>query len=120
MSLKSRLHKLTARRFRTFEVPGLGTLRVQSLTERERSIVESLIAGDHKLIKSALVQASLVDDDGSRVYGDGPEDLAEIQSLDSSIVDRIAGEAMRLNRVEEADVRALLGELAPTSTTTPS
>jgi hypothetical protein len=81
------------RRYGTYHVPGFGTIRVQSLTERERAGIERAVQGGSSLYRPHMVALAVVDDEGRRVFTDGDvEDLAEVDSrLMLAIADTVAG-----------------------------
>lgn len=85
------------RRYKTIETP-LGTLRIQSLNEGEKSLWQDANYGkdgrlvDNWLSKSRrrLVAACLVDDQGSRLLQAG--DAEKLKEIDAGVVAMIADE----------------------------
>lgn len=116
MSTRSRLLKLTGRRFLPVEVPGFGSLRVRSLTEGERSIVEEFADLNQRVVKRVILILSLVEAESEAVvFPFTDEDqlrkiVAELETMDAAVVDGIVSVSMKLNRISEADVRSMLGE----------
>lgn len=68
------------RRIKKFEIPGLGEVYIQSLTELERSKCETDSLTN---LRASLIAFSLVDKEGTRLFSD--KELPTIQSVDSSI-----------------------------------
>jgi hypothetical protein len=70
-------------------------VRISSLSERERAAVERRMLdeqqkngdGEHVSYRALLIQLTLVDEDGHRIYGDS--DLAMIESLDAMVTNRL-------------------------------
>ena len=119
LSARERLRRLSGRRFESIDLPGLEGLRVQSLNEGERAIVEEFATGDRRRMKRAIVALSLVDSAGARVYPFDLNDAVALQAilndtaeLDGAIVDAIVASSMKLNKISEADIKSLLGEPA--------
>ncbi len=117
---RDRLRKLSGRRFEPVTLPGFGPLRVQSLNEGERSIVEEFATGDRRRMKRAIVALSLVEElKPDRVYTFDPNDskqlagvLDELETIDGAVIDLVVASSMKLNRISEADIKSLLGEPA--------
>ena len=92
---RSALIKHSQRRYQFVDVPGVGTARIQSLTEAERSAIEYSVAytdGDEKeqaarRLKARWIVATLVNDDGDRVFTDN--DVEFVNTIDSAIVSRL-------------------------------
>lgn len=70
------------RRYAEAPVPGLGTFRLQSLTEGERAAIYAASASDGKLYARLLV-ATLVDEEGRRLFAD--EQLDAVLALDTAV-----------------------------------
>lgn len=97
MSLERLLSKAAVRRFRDVEVPEIEeTVRLRSLTERERSSVEQmLMTKDGKVAdygtllraKRLLVALSLCDENGERIVSDGEVD--RLCEMDAAVLHRI-------------------------------
>lgn len=73
-----------ARRFGTYPVPGLGTVRVQSLSERERAGIERAVQGGSSLYRPHMIALAVVDDEGRRVFTD--DDVTDLAEVDSRLV----------------------------------
>ena len=61
-------------------------VRIQSLTELERSKIEAACGEDFSDIRARLIAASLVDEDGNRIFTDEAEDIAFIMNMDSAFI----------------------------------
>ncbi len=113
---RARLLKLTGRRYRPVDLPGFGPLRVRSLSDGERGILEEYANHEKRLVKRLVFVLSLVEADSEELvfpWADEAGLLAlvnELGELDGAIVDKIAGAAMVLNDVSEGDIKTLLGE----------
>lgn len=115
MSLERLLAKGSARRFRDVEIPEISeTVRIRSLTERERSGWEAaLISKDGKLpapavlavAKRKLVALSLCDEAGERIVTD--EQAEQLGDLDAGAFNRIFEAVSELCGLDKRDVEAL-------------
>ena len=84
-----------APRFDAVLMPGVGTVRIRSLTSREHGEYEADLIGDDgrvaeenmPLIKSRLLVACIVDSEGTRVFADADDET--VADWDSAIVDRL-------------------------------
>ena len=83
LSLRDRLLKTCVRRYARRNVDGLGSVRVQSLTELERATVESIASQDAKKMRAMLIVQSLVDDDGNRLFSD--KEVDSVLQMDSRV-----------------------------------
>ena len=93
---KASILAMNKRRFADVEIPGLGTLRIRSLTERERSEYEAgfldsdgratnLVDGKVRLIMLCVCNAS-----GQRLFSDA--DKPALEAMDSIITNRLVDE----------------------------
>jgi hypothetical protein len=73
----------TKRRYTTTEVSGLGTVRLQSLTELERAKIEEVASTDVTRMRAHLIAFALVDDDGNRLFAD--LEVEQILKMDSRL-----------------------------------
>jgi hypothetical protein len=109
MTTRENLLKLTGRRYRPVDIPGIGALKVRSLTELERAKVENAALGDKTILKRVILIQSLVD--GATLEPVFSEsDFDTLGQLDGAVVDTIVGEAMKLNQISAEDVAGLLGK----------
>lgn len=81
------------RRFKEFELPGLGKCRIRSMTEGEWSALDMKNIDKknggynwaaYRLSDARLIAFCLVDASGERIFGD--EDLESIMEFDTSII----------------------------------
>ena len=107
----------SARRYRIVEVPTLGEVRIQSLTERERSECESTFYDKHgrrnpsKQIeaKATWIVASVVDDHGAKYFT--PADIPQVMGIDSAITNYLFDAIWDHIGITEDDRKVLLGNL---------
>jgi hypothetical protein len=105
----------TARRHEELALPGFGTVRLQSLTESERTALERRFLDKRgrldpdKIsdVKLYWVISTVVDEHGAKLFADG--DIEKLREVDSCIVDGIYEAAMKHVGLTEADQAALLG-----------
>lgn len=71
------------RRYAEHEIDGVGRVRLQSITEKERSEFERLADTKPDEARAYLIVRSLVDADGLRVFAD--EDVKTVQEMDSAV-----------------------------------
>lgn len=83
LSLRDKLLKTCVRRYTRRDVDGIGSVRVQSLTELERATVEVVASQDAKKMRAMLIVQSLVDDDGNRLFSD--KEVDSVLQMDSRI-----------------------------------
>lgn len=83
---RERLLRFAKRRYKEVRAdwiePG-AVLRIQSLTERERSAVEKSMK-DESSVREALIVAALVDDNGNRILSD--ENVEWLSTLDAQAI----------------------------------
>ena len=120
MSLLTKSAILNAVDLQTEEVPVPewgGTVRVRSLTGRERDAFEaSMVRGEGKTrrvdltnMRARLVALTVIDDAGQRVFSDEEGDLLGAKS--GAALDRVFAVAQRLNGLSGAEVEALTKNL---------
>ena len=68
------------RRYGRGEIEGMGTVCVQSLTERERAILDGT---PEQRMHATLISIAVVDEDGNRVFADG--DVEQLLDVDSNV-----------------------------------
>ena len=108
-NFREQLLKLTERRFAPAGLPGFPDLRVRSLFGDEREILERRIQDDPTRAKRHLMIACLCgphDDVPIFTYAD----FDSFGSMDSSVLDAVAGAAMKIAKFSEQDVQSLMGE----------
>lgn len=115
MSLERLLAKSATRRYLEVEIPEIGeTVRIRSLTERERSAWESsMLTKDGKLVSPAqlantkrrLVALSLCNEAGERIVSD--DQVEVLGDLDAAAFARIFDAASELCGLEKRDIEAL-------------
>lgn len=109
MSTRETILKLTGRRYLPVEIPGLGTLKLRSLSELERAKVEEVSVMDRPKLKRTILIQSLVDSETLQpVFTDADFDL--VGTIDGAVVDKIVGASMKLNSISQEDVETLLGK----------
>lgn len=91
------------------QVPALGgSVQIREMTVSEKDAFEIANAKDKgKYFRPRLVAASVVDADGSPMFG--PADLAAIAGRPASHVEPIVDAATKLNRYTPEEVKALEG-----------
>ena len=104
-------NELLAPAQRVYEVvdTSLGPVRIQSLTERQRSQWEAdSLDRNGKLSKKGLLTAkariiaeSVVDEKGEKLFT--PMDVDRLQDLDASVSNKLADACQRLSGISEAD-----------------
>lgn len=75
------------RRYREVPVPWIGpdaVVRIQSLTEGERSAIERAIGSDGVSTRVQMILAAVVDDAGHRIFSD--EHAATLQDMDAQVI----------------------------------
>ena len=90
-----------------------GTMYVRMMTGSERDKWEGLVQkrssgnGSIDLVgsRALLVALTVVDQDGNRVFDE--DDVDQLQSKNSAVLDRIAGVAMSSNGIGEKDIDEL-------------
>lgn len=88
MSIRDRLlSEVGKRRFGKVEIPGIGEVEFQSLTELEACEVSEASVKDRKRYRAILIQRTVVNDKGMLVFGKG--DLDTILSMDVGITERL-------------------------------
>lgn len=111
-----------ARRYMDCRLPSGGVVRLQSLSEFERSNYERGLlnkkgdgANPNALLasKRAMVVLCMVDEEGNRVLSDN--DINALASMDSADIDHICTTARKHCGFDDADFEALVGnsEAAP-------
>lgn len=83
LSLRDKLLKTCVRRYTRRDVDGIGSVRVQSLTELERATVEAIASQDPKKMRAMLIVQSLVDEDGNRLFSD--KEVDSVLQMDSRV-----------------------------------
>lgn len=100
-----------AGKFHEFNHPdGSGVVHIRVISSKERDHWEQSCFGGNKKgapvsVRSKLVALVLVDESGKRLFSDLDSSL--IDGLESSFVDPIFDEAMRLNKMRKEDVDEL-------------
>lgn len=83
MSLRDKFLNQAKRTYKTIEVEGIGSVTLQSITERDRS--ECVDASDGKeQLAARLVIRSVVDEHNERVFSD--DDLTLIQDMPAQLI----------------------------------
>ena len=83
MDIRQKL-KAAPRRFVSVET-AIGTVKIQSLTELERTKMLVKSDGDLGKLHVLMIANCLVDDDNNRIFTDEPSDLNEICNYDASL-----------------------------------
>lgn len=81
------------RRYLDETVEGIGPVRFQSLSERERSEFERIIDAKPEESRAYLLTRTLVDGEGKRVFAD--DELSLILELDAAVSTVLGGIAMK-------------------------
>lgn len=90
IELRSLLLGTAQRRFKQCDdVPNVGRIFVQSMTERERGEVETAPPAE---TCARLIIKCLVDEEGNRLFSDTKEDLQAVLSMDSQFTQPIFNE----------------------------
>ena len=103
------------RRYQEFMVPNFGTVRIRSLTERERSNYEAEMLDSKgntrkvKLIQARrrLIALTVVDSTGELLLNQ-PDDVKGLEDQDGSITDAIFEQAMLHCGIKENDIEVLV------------
>jgi hypothetical protein len=116
MSTREELQRFAKRRYSTVTVDGI-TVRLQRLTELERSNLQSLWGKrfrdheekgkdiDYFLMRRELLVACIVDDEGNRLFK--MDELDVLGEWDPDIIDKIHEAAQKLNPVGSEDVETV-------------
>lgn len=100
-SIRDRLLRTTKRRYATREIPGFGSIRLQSLTEKDFADVDKAEKDGND--RAMLIAKTLVDDYDDRVFAD--EDVALIRTFDLAVINAIASAAMEhIRTISPGDV----------------
>lgn len=105
-------HKIFAakhRRYADVDVHGFGTIRVQSLSEKERSSLEVAAGQDPASLRSRMIAAAIVDQDGNRVFSDAEVDqIGEVDfRVTLALADAVAEHCGGIREDAAADVDAV-------------
>jgi hypothetical protein len=85
------------------EVPGMGVVRVRTVSVGDRCRLEFASEGkDREGYRARLVVASAVDEDGKPLFT--YEDVDKINALPAYVIDPIVEAVMRLNALSASDV----------------
>lgn len=116
---RSALLELTRkpRRYRTVDIDGVGSFRLQALTGDEQAAYErSLLSRDGKPkgnaiseVRVRLLARTLVDETGNRMFADSKEDRAALAKLPAFLLTRLVDAAQELNGVGDSDLDELAG-----------
>lgn len=80
-----------------------GTIRIRQMTVAERGEFVRRTTGDGAALAGAwMVAALVVDENGAPVFK--PEDVAALEKRSYKVMDRIVGEILKLNRLNEDTV----------------
>jgi hypothetical protein len=110
-------------RYMDVEVPEWGgTVRVGTILASERNLYEQSLTtrvGNRRDVNlqhshAKLVALCVVDLEGKRVFTE--DDVHALSRKSSAAVDRVFDAAAKLNRISEADLEELRGNLKPTQT----
>lgn len=105
MEARKLILSFNQRRYTTCSIANVGEFRIQSLTERERSHMESLDPCD---FKAYLIQQCVVDADGQRVFSE--DDLDRIKDVDSCVTNALVDCILEHLGVNALDRESLVGE----------
>ena len=94
-----------------------GSVRVRTLSGKERADFERsvlVIRGDKytvnpKLMREKLVAASVIGDDGKRLFSE--EDVAALSLKSSSAIEKVFRVAQRLSGIGEGDIKEIEADL---------
>lgn len=107
------------RRYVDVPIPGIGTVRIRSLTERERSEYEAgFLDGDGKATnlvdsKVRLIVLCICNADGERLFS--REDKPGISSMDAIVTNRLADVCREHCGFTDEDIEVLAKNLEPTA-----
>lgn len=82
----------TRRRYTVCELPGIGAVRIQSISELDRAKIEQVAAQDITRMRAQLLALTLVDDEGARLFADS--ELDTILAMDSRVTNELSSRAM--------------------------
>lgn len=103
LETRSALLGKRSRRYLEVDITGLGPVRIQSLSERERAELEVKAMSDTSQFRANLIALTLVDEDGARLFADS--DVDSILEVDSSLTGELAAhinEHCEVPRTEES------------------
>lgn len=83
-SLREHLLKTIERRYKDVDVPEVGTLRLRSLSELERSEIEDSVRKEPRHLRAALIQRCCLDEHGHELFGTA--DIPQIVQMDSRVI----------------------------------
>lgn len=86
-SLRERLLRTVERRFKDVEIEDVGTVRLRSLSELERSEIEDAVRKEPKHLRAALIQKCCLDEQGHELFG--PADISRIVQMDSRVINAL-------------------------------
>lgn len=92
MSMRDVLLATTRRRYVVCDVPGVGNVRMQSISEADRAKIEQVAAQDITRMRAQLLALTLVDDTGARLFADNEIDA--ILAMDSRVTNELSSRAM--------------------------
>ena len=84
MEVRADFDCFAERRYRTVTVRGK-EVRIQNLSEFERSAIEVDAPSDLRDLRARLIAACIVDADGDRIFSSGQGDIDFIASWDSAV-----------------------------------
>lgn len=105
MDARGLILKHNRRRYKHVDIPAVGAFRLQSLTEAERSAMETMPRED---IKAFLVTVCVVDEEGKRVFTDA--DISAVKLVDSCVINALVDAIYDHVGLAAADMAQLLGE----------
>jgi nicotinamide mononucleotide adenylyltransferase len=104
--LRTALAKYSTRRRGSGEIPTLGTIYFQSVTEGERQAMVRATVEEQKSPRALMIQQMITDEHGERIYADGDADYEEIIGLDSVVTTAIAEMLENFSQLETLEETA--------------
>ena len=108
MQLRDKLKQLCRKRYQDLTLPGIGSVRIQSFSEFDRSSILLASGGDLVRQHTLMISRAWVDPDkeNCRIFSDDEEDLKQIGEIDSAVsiplVEAFSAHCMTIPTLEEA------------------
>lgn len=96
------------RRYADVDVPGMGVVRIRSLTERERAVIEKQAATGDISYRALLISMAVVEQNGFRIFTDAEaeelcnSDCRLTMTLSDAILEHVGGLSVTAKLVEDA------------------
>ena len=90
--IRDALLSARTRRFREVDIPGLGTVKIQSMSERERADAQRLSEDKPGEFSARLIVTCVCNGDGHRLFSEA--DIPLLLEADSRVVQSLIGEIL--------------------------